>query len=109
MIDTDIVQRLIGQREGDVDVDSLFDKLADAGLLTDRQSEAIVRYHLTDDSVATIAAEMDVSESRVYNARQDAERRLEQADATLRVLREAIRELDEQHLTETTPDGSEQA
>ena len=109
MSDTGIVQRLIGQREGDVDVDSLVDELADAGLLTDRQAEAIVRYHLTDESVATIAAEMDVSESRVYNARQDADRRLEQAEATLRVLREAIRELDEQHLTETASDGSEQA
>ena len=109
MSDTGIVQRLIGQREGDVDVDSLVDELIDAGLLTDRQAEAVVRYHLTDESVATIAAEMDVSESRVYNARQDAERRLEQAEATLRVLREAVRELDEQHVTETASDGSEQA
>jgi predicted DNA-binding protein YlxM (UPF0122 family) len=107
MSETDIVQRLIDQREGDLDAKLLE---YDLPLLTDRQAEVLLRYHLTTDSVSEIAEKLDISTSRVYNARQDAEAKLRDADTTIRSLRNAMQVLDEIELDgQERVDGSERA
>lgn len=93
----DIVQTLVNSRvETEVDVEEWADRLVEAGLLTEREAEALVGIHFTHLGAEEIAQELDVSASRVYNLKSQAETKLREADHTLRMVEE-LRE-------ETRPD-----
>lgn len=62
--------------------------LAEAGLLTEREAQAHVLTRVYDWPVERAAAAMDVSNSRVYNARDAAETDIEAARETLDMLGE---------------------
>jgi len=87
----DIIQLLISTRaEQEPDIESTVAEITEPGLLTERQAEALLRAHLTTAPVKEIAEEMGVSESRIYNARQTAEKKLRAAEETLAAAEQAI-------------------
>lgn len=68
--------------------------LADKGILTEREAQALVLVTGLGLPAADAADVMDVSKSRVYNARQNAEDRLERAEWTLAMRDELGDDLD---------------
>lgn len=81
----DIVQTLIETHvvRPVEDVDGWCDRLVDAGLLTDRQAELVVRKYGRDESRQEIAEAMGVSLSRVDNLRRAVNDRLQKAEQTI--------------------------
>lgn len=66
------------------ELERLAQELAACGLLTEQQACAWV-YCQRGVDVETVAGRMDVSPSRVYNARSDAKRKLSAARETLEI------------------------
>ena len=69
-------------------VEEEIELLADAGLLTERQAEVFVRRRVEAEPGWSVAEDLGLAETTVSDYVGDAEKKLEQARATLNALEE---------------------